>query len=231
METIADDRMGVPVIGLLKDPLTFLLKANEGLEEAKRYRAGEPNGGVIMVDNVLKNPTDEPKTFYKEGSGLPVRALDIPDEQESISFEDAIPKVQPGNVVYSGTFDGSATFPRSSNCPECGSVVSHFEYSVIITGTLTANVGSDGGISGTLQFSGEWSSTGTSGCPHIVCLPSNGPLSLSQPVSGKTSGFTARGTDTVGGINGSMDPDSVTGHLEIRTTDGSFTVLFTLTPE
>lgn len=234
LETITDSKIGFPIIGLLKDPLTLMEKMNEGIEEAMRFRNGEPRGGVIINDRKnVSPPFDEQRTLYKNAPGSYTQKLAIPIVQGSISFKDALPSVPAGKVVYSGTFDGSATFPRTTDCPYCGPVTNHFEYSVIITATLSADVDRDGRISGTLKANGDWSAIGTGGCGHIVCQPSNGPISISQTVSGRTSGFSTKtsGGDLVQGSSGSMDPDSVYGEMTFVTTDGSFTVTYVLTPE
>jgi len=230
METIADDRMGAPVIGLVKELLTLFSKFNEGLEEARKFRPGEPSGGVIVTDE-RRTPDEDARVLYKSGPGATVRTLMLPGGQIDKRIEDLYPQVPPGHVAYSGTFDGGATFPRTTYCPYDGNVVSHFEYDVVITGTLEGEVDGDGKFRGTLEFQGEWSATGTPGCPHIACVPSGGPISLTQSVSGRTSGFSARGSGMVGDVSGSMDPDVVTGHLSFQTTDGPFTVQYTLTPE
>jgi len=233
METITDSKIGFPVIGLLKDPLLLMNKMDQGLEEAKRFRNGEPSGGVMVNDRKnLRPPFDEQRTLFKKAPGSLTRKLDIPVEQGSLSFKEALPSVPAGKVTYSGTFDGSATFPRTTNCPYCGPVVSHFDYSVIVTATLSGNVDRDGRLSGTFRASGDWSVTGSGGCGHIVCQPSNGPISLVQSISGSTSGFSlSKGGDLVQGMTGTMDPDSVYGEMVFLTTDGSFTVRYTLTPD
>ncbi len=233
METVTDSKIGFPVIGLLKDPLLLMKKMDQGLEEAKRFRHGEPSGGVMVNDRKnLRPPFDEQRTLFKKAPGSLTRKLDIPVDQGSISFKEALPSVPAGMVTYSGTFDGSATFPRTTNCPYCGTVVSHFDYTVIVTATLSGNVDRDGRLSGTFRASGDWSVTGTGGCGHIVCQPSNGPISLVQSISGSTSGFSlSKGGDLVQGMTGTMDPDSVYGEMVFLTTDGSFTVRYTLTPD
>jgi len=228
METIADDSLGVPVIGLIKDPLTLLTKFNDGLEEAKRFRPGEPDGGVLLTA-ASKGPLDDPRTLFNSGSA--VRTLSIPEGQYDIDLSDAIPKVPPGQVSYSGTFDGGASFPRTTVCPQCGSVVNTFDYYVVITGTLQGMVDEKGRIGGTLTFYGEWSATGTPGCPHISCIPSSGPIGMTQTISGRTSSFSTGGSGSINAVTGSMDPDVVTGYLTFTTTDGSFRITYTLTPD
>ncbi len=231
LETVSDDKMGVPVIALFKDQLGLLKKFDEGLEEAKRFRAGEPRGGVVLTDNKMSSTSDELRTLFKGEPGAPVKKLCILKDGSSIPFEDAIPQVLPGRIAYSGTFDGSATFTRTTNCPLCGVVASTFEYYVVMTGTFFAEVQEDGKMAGMLQFSGEWSATGVGGCPHIACIPSDGPINIDQSVSGTTSRFSVKqkGGEMFTGFSGSMDPESVTGYIEFQTIDGSFSVPYTLT--
>ncbi|MBN1390088.1 MAG: hypothetical protein JXA22_05540 [Candidatus Thermoplasmatota archaeon] len=233
-ETVLDSRSFLPVAGLLGQLIPLYKAFNKAQDEVERFNKGEPGGGVVLNDmGNLRPPFEDLRMLYKRAPGAHTQKLLIPGDPSSVPFRDAIPPVLPGRVSYSGNFDGSKSFFRTTNCPQCGPIVNRIDYFVDGSMELVADVDGDGRLSGTLSVSGSWETSGEAGCQHYAVQVNGGPLSSSQAISGSTSGFSAGSgaSEMVQGISCTMDPDSVYGEMSFQTTDGVFSVQYVLTPD